>query len=83
MAVMDPTQLEAIHRQLLHLRTVRDRLAATDRIAPGTSTFWSGLARNLYEAGVRQLAQQLEAVDASLAEAIGATQRAIAGAIDG
>ena len=80
---MDPTQLEAIHRQLLHLRSVSDRLAATDRIAPGRSTFWQGLARDFYEAGVRELARQLTLVEESLALAIAHTERAIAGAIDG
>lgn len=80
---MDPTQLEALHGQLRHLRAVRDRLAAADRIAPGHSTFWQGLARDRYEAGVLQLDRELAAAGESLELAIAHTQRALAGVADG
>jgi hypothetical protein len=77
---MDPDRLaliEALERQLHFLRRIRERLQSTDRVRPGTSTFWSGLARSRYEDVVARLHEALESTDTALAEAVEQTSRAL------
>lgn len=79
MGVMDVAQLETLEHQLHHLRRIQDRLGSTERVHPGTSTFWSGTARDKYEEMVLRLDAALASTDHALREAIDATARAILG----
>lgn len=77
---MDPDRaalLDALERQLYQLRRVRERLASTPRVTPGTSTFWSGPARAAYELMVTAQHDALRGADDALQAAIAATSRAI------
>lgn len=78
---MDPdrlARLEALERQLHHLRRIQERLRSSARIFPGQSTFWTGTARDKYEEMVLQLDEALDSADAALVDAIDRTSITLA-----
>jgi hypothetical protein len=78
---MDPEQLarltEALEAQHRWLAGVRSRWDVARRIAPGTSTFWTGPARLGYEAAVGLAHGQALLVSDALASALSHTRAAI------